>query len=309
MLDILRTVVSAGKWGTAGNLFNLIKEIGKRCEEAQPIELCIGNTVRRVLSALREECHSFEDDKCSVLSLFLDRDGVVDDYSMKQSTCKSAFVLAINNMIKEMKQIHGVIAMRGYEHIHSNEIILTCGSSKTIESFFLKVAEKRTFQVIVAESAPSFAGQRLAVALAKKNITTTLIPDSAVSAVMARVNKCVLGTHAVLANGGLIALAGSSNIAVSAKHFSIPVVVLTGIYKLTPRHPYSSDVFNVIQSPAGVADYADDSLQDADFVNPMFDYVSPDLLSLYVTDDGAYAPSYMYRLLAESYHPDDENLQ
>ena len=36
----------------------------------------------------------------------------------------------------------------------------------------------------------------------------TLIADAAVFAMMARVNKVIVGAHAVMANGGLIATAG-----------------------------------------------------------------------------------------------------
>ena len=61
----------------------------------------------------------------------------------------------------------------------------------------------RKFQVIVAECSPYYHGQKLATSLAASKIQTTLIPDSAVFAVMSRVNKVIIGTHTILANGGL----------------------------------------------------------------------------------------------------------
>jgi translation initiation factor eIF-2B subunit beta len=42
---------------------------------------------------------------------------------------------------------------------------------------------------MIAESAPSYQGQELATKLAKEGIETTLITDSAVFAIMSRVNK------------------------------------------------------------------------------------------------------------------------
>ena len=45
-------------------------------------------------------------------------------------------------------------------------------------------------------------GQELATNLAKAGIETTVITDSAVFAVMSRVNKVIIGTHTVMANGG-----------------------------------------------------------------------------------------------------------
>lgn len=40
-------------------------------------------------------------------------------------------------------------------------------------------------------------------------------------------------------------------------------------------------------------------------VNPAFDFVAPDLMDLYVTNDGSALPSYVYRQLSEYYHPKD----
>jgi translation initiation factor eIF-2B subunit beta len=37
----------------------------------------------------------------------------------------------------------------------------------------------------------------------------------------------------------------------------------------------------------------------------MYDYVAPELVSLFVTDTGGYQGSYVYRLLAEYYTRDD----
>ena len=42
--------------------------------------------------------------------------------------------------------------------------------------------------------------------------------------------------------------------------------------------------------------------------NPAFDYVPPELISLFVTDTGGYTPSYVYRLLAEYYTREDYGL-
>ena len=39
--------------------------------------------------------------------------------------------------------------------------------------------------------------------------------------------------------------------------------------------------------------------------SPAFDYVAPELISLFVTDTGGYTASYVYRLLAEYYSPQD----
>jgi translation initiation factor eIF-2B subunit beta len=47
-------------------------------------------------------------------------------------------------------------------------------------------------------------------------INTTLIPDSAVYALMSRVNKVIFSTHAIMANGGLVTYSGAYMIALAA---------------------------------------------------------------------------------------------
>ncbi len=42
--------------------------------------------------------------------------------------------------------------------------------------------------------------------------------------------------------------------------------------------------------------------------NPVYDYVEPTLVSLFITNIGGHNPSYIYRLLAEYYNPSDYTL-
>lgn len=124
---------------------------------------------------------------------------------------------------------------------------MTIGYSKTVSAFLKTAAKNRVFQVIVAECAPFFhvgnyslkrffilylsinsivclQGHKLASDLAEARISTTLIPDSAIFAMMARVNKVIIGTHSVMANGGLKAVCGTHTLALAAKHYSVPVI-------------------------------------------------------------------------------------
>ena len=152
---------------------------------------------------------------------------------------KTNVMEAIQEMKDELEDLHKIINEQAPNHVHADEVILTYARSKTVE-LFLKAAaaKKRKFQVIVCEGAPHFGGHSMAKSLAKAGIETTVIHDSAVFAIMARVNKVLLPAHAVLANGGLIAPSGSHLVALAAKHNSVPVVTITGIFKLCPMFPH-----------------------------------------------------------------------
>jgi len=182
---------------------------------------------------------------------------------------------------------------------------MTLGRSHTVLGFLIEAGRKRKFNVIVADSAPTYDGRDMALKLSQEGIETTLIPDTGIHAMMSRVNKVIVGTHAVLANGGLIAPSGTHMLALAAKYHSVPFLVCTGLYKLSPVY-YSQDSFIELKNPSEVIDLEDvNDKGDISVFNPSRDYVPPELVSLYITNTGGYNPSYIYRLLAEYYHPED----
>jgi len=112
-----------------------------------------------------------------------------------------------------------------------------------------------------------------------------LIPDSAVFAMMSRVNKVILDTHIVLANGSLVAAAGARAIAKAANIYRTPIVVLSGVYKLSPVYPFDLDALMEDGDPGKIVPYEDGEFLDkVEVENPLFDYVPADLVDLYITN-------------------------
>ncbi|KAF7172017.1 hypothetical protein CNMCM5623_004263 [Aspergillus felis] len=233
----------------------------------------------------------------------------------------------IGEIIDELGQVDDQIAAYALDHIHSNEIILTHTSSTTVQKFLLKAAAKRKFTVIHAESYPNnheathttvsgatstdeeiLSTDSFQKPLIALGITVILIPDSAVFALMSRVNKVILGTHSVLANGGLVAAAGTRVIARAAKVHQTPVVVVSGVYKLSPVYPFDFESLIEYGDASKVIPYEDGDLMDqVDVQNPLYDYVPPELVDLYITNLGGHAPSYLYRIVSDHYRKEDIN--
>ena len=227
------------------------------------------------------------------------------DLSHSSKNLQKAIEGTIHEYLAELKEVGNSIASQSLEHLHAKEIVLTFGKSRTVEQFLKFAATKRTFEVVVVEASPGGAGQEMAISLASAGIETCLIPDSAVFAIMARVNKVIVGTHGVMANGGLISVSGTHMIATAARYFNVPFVVCTGLYKLSPLYAHDQDSFNELKAPAEVLPFSTAQRFDVSVKNPAWDYTPPELVSLYITNTGAYSPTYIYRLLAEYYHPDD----
>jgi translation initiation factor eIF-2B subunit beta len=220
---------------------------------------------------------------------------------------KAEIINGIEEIIDELVQSDSQIAATALEHIHSNEVILTHTSSRTVQSFLLEAARKRKFTVIIAESYPNehehthstvvggvkkegqedgeMSSEAFHKPLTAAGITVILITDAAVFAMMSRVNKVILATHAVIANGGLVAAAGARIIAKAAHKHRTPVIVVSGIYKLSPEYPLELGGLIEYGDTGKIITYEDGDLVDKlDVDNPLYDYVPPELVDLYITN-------------------------
>ncbi|GAB7355031.1 hypothetical protein MBLNU459_g5632t2 [Dothideomycetes sp. NU459] len=218
---------------------------------------------------------------------------------------KAEVIDGIKELLDELEVVDDQIANSALEHIHANEIILTHTSSQTVQKFLLSAARKRKFTVVHAEAYPNDHADTHATImtggkpteggddeaderwkpLTSMGITVIMIPDSAVFALMSRVNKVILSPHTVLANGGLIAAAGTLTIAHAAKVHQTPVVVVSGVYKLSPVYPFDMEELLEYGDPGHVIGFDEgDVVEGVEVVNPIYDYVGADLVDLYITN-------------------------
>jgi translation initiation factor eIF-2B subunit beta len=125
----------------------------------------------------------------------------------------------------------------------------------------------------------------MAKKLASEGIKTTLIADSALTALMSRVNKVIVGTHAIMANGGLVTHSGTQLVSMVSQAFSIPFLVIAGLYKLTPMYPFDYMTFNELLSPENIFKPIEgEDTSKVTAIVPQYDYVPPESVSLYVTN-------------------------
>ncbi|KGG52444.1 beta subunit of translation initiation factor eIF2B [Mitosporidium daphniae] len=165
-----------------------------------------------------------------------------------------------------------------------SDVILTIGKSRTVNEFLVTASKKKTFEVIVVETNLLRGEKVVSPELLKTGIDLTVINLASVGTVISRVTKILLGCHAILANGGLIAISGSQLIATSALYNSIPVIVVSGIYKLSPLFPSDIDLLSCPGNPSLLSKYEDDILSNVTTISPYYDYVDPSMVSLFLTN-------------------------
>ncbi|KAJ3320883.1 Translation initiation factor eIF-2B subunit beta [Boothiomyces sp. JEL0866] len=292
---LLRNVILGSKWNEINGLLNIVTVVGDELAVAQPIEFAALNTCKRILRIISDE-----DDE---LRLRMDNSEDEDEPVNFRDEMKALVSQGLSELLDEVEIATQNISSQALEHIHSNEIIMTCGTSPVVIDFLKEAARFRKFQVIIAETAPTFEGHALASKLSSNGIDTSVITDSAIFAVMARVNKVILGAHAVTANGGFMFTSGSQVISAAAKHHSTPVVVLACLHTLTPNYMlHEIDSKNLFLSPNNVIGFENGEItHNVDLPNQYFDYVEPDLVSLIITNIGPHPPSEIQRLVSESY--------
>ncbi|KAL0379821.1 UNVERIFIED_CONTAM: Translation initiation factor eIF-2B subunit beta [Sesamum angustifolium] len=356
--ELLRSFISQQRLphsNQAGSLIDAVKTVGEKLIAANPVELAVGNVVRRVLQIIREEDLSLTTAAVGGLSLAAESDDEDDtehdDHPVLSATAVAAaarnalrppslqtllediphsvaaphtsssggdsegksksadknsvtrklkhnVIEAVNELIQDISTCHEQIAEQAVEHIHHNEVILTLGSSRTVMEFLCAAKEKkRSFRVFVAEGAP-----RLRVP----------IPGAC---------SCKRTGFKGATDYGYYRFCSFCHDfpcqhALAAQRHAVPFVVLAGVHKLCPLYPHNPEVLlNELKSPSELLDFGEFS-DCLDFgsgtgspllhvVNPAFDYVPPNLVSLFITDTGGHNPSYMYRLIADYYSADD----
>ena len=70
------------------------------------------------------------------------------DFSVVLPGLKSRVIERVEELDMEIETGTDEIAKQALEHIHTNEVILTLGRSRTVERFLKQAAKERKFQVI-----------------------------------------------------------------------------------------------------------------------------------------------------------------
>ncbi|KAL0211004.1 hypothetical protein P9112_009302 [Eukaryota sp. TZLM1-RC] len=285
---------------------------GRRLTSAQPLELAIGNVIRRVLFLIR----TFSKEQSTVRALsILSSTDPTDDVSpltprglprQIHETDYADFLVSVAELHEEITESYNDIRKQAKEHVHGKETIMVVGHSTTVYEFLTSVKDA-ICKVYVVERAPDYAGHRMALRLSNQGVSCTVVKDATTAALLPRVNKVIIGSHSVLADGGLLAPSGTGLIARLASHLSIPVICVCGTYKLSFLFVKDQHVKNMLLSPSMLVPLDSEvTLSDTtEVVNPLYEYVDPRNVDLYITNIGGHNPSEIYRLINQYYSNED----
>ncbi|KAK8793504.1 hypothetical protein WA158_004863 [Blastocystis sp. Blastoise] len=294
-------------------VFKNFRSMGFYLLKQQPMALCIMNVILRFISVLCSQIDELDPDgKNRFKNPSLDTTLYKIHHKNYMNSLKDINEEEYKETILEVVEeeiIHDInYAYEGIQkktdtYINNHDTIMIHGESHTVTQLLISLNKTKHIHIIQCESAPLHNGHKSAHILCKNNIKTTLIPDANIYAVMKQVDKVILPAHTVLANGGVLCQSGAYLLAMAARYYRIPVIVLSGMYKLCPIYTNDQHQFNDINSPQTVLPFAkrNEDLIKTNIINPIYDYIPPEYINIIITSNGEYPPSAIFRLIRESY--------
>lgn len=88
--------------------------------------------------------------------------------------------------------------------------------------------------------------------LTKKSIESYRVSLTSVFTIMPKITKVIVGSFAVMADGGILGFSGIYSLGMIAKEFSVPFMVVSPLYKLTPKYSFNQHTFNSFLNPSEI---------------------------------------------------------
>ncbi|XP_043917429.1 translation initiation factor eIF-2B subunit delta isoform X2 [Protopterus annectens] len=216
--------------------------------------------------------------------------------TVKEEEAKAILKECIDKYIQEKIYLAAkAICKFAIEKISDGDVILIYGYSSLVNDILCDAHEKgRTFRVIVVDSRPRQEGREALRRMVRKGIHCTYVIITAISYMLPEVSKVFLGAHALLANGYVMSRVGTSQIALVAKAYNVPVLVCCETYKFCERVQTDSFVSNELDDPDDliVTQKGSTHLEDWQnnsclrLLNLVYDVTPPDFVDLVITDLG-----------------------
>ncbi|XP_037541357.1 translation initiation factor eIF-2B subunit delta isoform X2 [Nematolebias whitei] len=255
------------------DLVNKLKPYISFLNQCRPLSASMGNAIKYVkkeISNIPSQCKE-EEAKNKLLSCM-------------ELYIKDKIILAAK-----------AIAESAIEKISDGDVILVYGCSSLVNHILFEAFEKRRkFRVIVVDSRPRLEGREALRCLVQRGISCTYVLISAVSYILPEVSKVFLGAHALLANGYVMSRVGTSQIALVAKAFNVPVLVCCETYKFCERVQTDSFVSNELDDPDDLIVTRKGKTQlenwqevpSLGLLNLVYDVTPPDFVDLVITELG-----------------------
>ncbi|XP_069704134.1 uncharacterized protein eIF2Bdelta [Periplaneta americana] len=216
--------------------------------------------------------------------------------NVSDSEAKKKLLETIDVYIREQIEVADqAICNMVQKKIANGDVILTYGCSSLLQRILLEAHDSGTkFRVIVVDGRPWLEGREMLRWLVESGLDCSYVLVSAASFIMREVTKVLLGAHALLANGYVMSRAGSSQVALLAHSYNVPVLVCCETHKFCERVQTDSFVYNELGNPDDLIPKDSSSkefplskwrsIESLTPLNLTYDVTPPDLVTAVVTE-------------------------
>jgi len=214
-----------------------------------------------------------------------------------------AYTINLANCFKEgSKTAVKKIGEIGARRIKDGDIILTHCQSSAVDAIIKKAWKQgKKIKVYCTETRPRFQGRITARSLSRAGIPVTMIIDSAVRYFMNEVDKVVVGSDAIAANGAVVNKIGTSLVALAAHEARTLFYVAAETYKFSPETIVGKLIVIEERSPSEVVSPSLKAMKNVGIRNPSFDVTPAEYIDLIITEKGIIPPQGAVSILQEEY--------
>jgi ribose 1,5-bisphosphate isomerase len=174
-------------------------------------------------------------------------------------------------------------------------IITHCNSTLAVSAIIKAHEQGKKVRVFATETRPWRQGLITAQALADSGVDVTLIVDSAAGFFMRETDLVIVGADTVTADGTVINKIGTSQVALAASVYNVPVIVCAETYKFSKATLEGKPVEIEERDVAEVVEL--DKLKGVKVRNPVFDATPPKYISALITELGVHSPHAAYTII------------
>ncbi|CAD6184801.1 unnamed protein product [Caenorhabditis auriculariae] len=301
VINYLRKVVLQEKFESLHQLIQSLHRNGRVLSAVEPNELIIINIVLMVSKLARDEAQATKGPGSltpydSLYTLWREIGSNEKSFNIKK--IKKDLIQSIKEIITEVETSRDSIASQASELINSQDVVLVYSlkNSPTLDGFLASARRTRKYRVYNVvksteiDDSPDFA---------------TPIQHCDVGNKMCETTKVVLSGAAVFPDGSCLVPAGGLTIALTAQRHSVPVFVLAAFYKITPFFIPDPSALNTSCRADIPFDLANKLSGKVELIQPAFDILPSQLISLFVSNSSSLIPAHVNRLKEDYYHPQD----
>lgn len=210
----------------------------------------------------------------------------------KASIIKNArlFIEASSKAVETISKI-------GAKRVEDGDTLIThCNSSAALGVIKEAHAQGKDIKVYATESRPWRQGLITVKELSDAGVDVTLIIDSAVRAVMKKVDKAFVGADTVTSNGALINKVGTSQLALSAQEAKVSFNVCTETYKFSPMTLFG-DMVTIEEREWKEVVKPGEIPESVKIYNPVFDTTPAKYIDTLITELGIMSPGSVYDVM------------